>query len=199
MSEPLTLADIVDLRTYEREREEFRRTVIALKRLRRLAIGPIVSVVFENAKTMRFQIQEMARAERLGTDAEIQGELDVYNGLVPGQGELSMTLFIELTSEPDLREWLPRLVGIEQSVYARIGSGPDAVRVDCVVDEAHAAQLTREEVTASVHYVRIVLGDVERARVVTDELAIGIDHSEYRYETLLAEATKRSLEADWAP
>src|SRR5579884_1166174 len=105
----LTLDDILDLRAYEREREAFRARVIELKKLRRVALGPLVSVVFENLDTVRFQIQEMARAERMLTDEAIQNELDAYNPLIPDPGELSATLFLELTSDAELREWLPKL------------------------------------------------------------------------------------------
>ncbi|MHB1599943.1 MAG: DUF3501 family protein, partial [Acidimicrobiales bacterium] len=136
----LTLADITDLRAYERERDEVRREVIALKRLRRIQLGPIVSVVLENRTTVRFQVQEMARAERIIEDGKIRDELDVYNPLIPGRGELSMTMFVELTTEAELREWLPKLVGVEQHVAVRIGAGAGAAEVRCVVDPAHASQ-----------------------------------------------------------
>ncbi|HVC25152.1 MAG TPA: DUF3501 family protein, partial [Acidimicrobiales bacterium] len=140
---PLTLADISDGRAYERERDSFRHEVIALKRFRRLEIGPIVSVVLENRTTLRFQIQEMARAERMLADEQIEEELAVYNPLLPGPGELSMTLFVELTSESELREWLPKLVGIERSVVVRVGDRAAPVEVRCTVDPQHASQLTR--------------------------------------------------------
>lgn len=145
----LTLEDIADLRAYEREREQFRAHVIALKKRRRVAIGPHVSVVFENRDTIRFQIQEMARAERIMSDEGIQTELDIYNPVIPQPGTLSATLFIELTSDEELREWLPRLVGIERSLVLRFGDREVASRPE----SAHEAQLTREEVTAAVHYV----------------------------------------------
>ena len=83
----------------------------------------MVTLTFENRLTMRFQVQEMARAEKMVTDQQIQHELDVYNRLLPHPGELSATLFLELTSEEDLRTWLPRLVGIERACEIRIGSG----------------------------------------------------------------------------
>ena len=102
----LTVDDILDLRAYERVRDDYRRKVMERKRLRRIPLGPVVTLVFECADTVRFQVQEMARAERISTDEGIQGELDVYNRLLPAPGELSATLFIELTSEEELRRWL---------------------------------------------------------------------------------------------
>ncbi len=110
----LTLADVLDLRAYERVREDYRARIIARKRERRVALGPVMTLVFECVDTVRFQVQEMARAERIISDEAIQVELDIYNRLLPAPGELSATVFIELTSEEALREWLPRLVGIER-------------------------------------------------------------------------------------
>src|SRR5271156_5644846 len=120
MNRPLAIDDIEDLRTYERGREDYRRRIIELKRRRRVAVGPFVTLVFENRETVRFQVQEMARAERMVTDEQVQGELDIYNALPPTSGELSATMFIELTDEASLREWLPKLVGVERSVELRI-------------------------------------------------------------------------------
>ncbi|HKH88823.1 MAG TPA: DUF3501 family protein [Acidimicrobiales bacterium] len=192
----LTLADIVDLRAYERQRPDFLRQVIELKKIRRVPIGPLVTVVFENRTTIRFQIQEMARAERMSTDEQVQGELDVYNALVPGPGELCLTLFIELTTEADLRQWLPRLVGIERSVELRLGHDPVRV-VTATVDADHAAQLTREEVTASVHYVRFRLDGEERRAFEAGPVALAITHEAYAHATLLSAETRRSLVGDW--
>ncbi len=193
----LGLDDIVDQRAYERERESFRAEVIALKRLRRIAIGPIVTVVFENRTTVRFQVQEMARAERLVTDDEILHELEVYNPLIPAPGELSMTLFVELTSEAQLREWLPKLVGIEGDVGLRIGEGDQLETVRAEVDPAHGAQLTRDTTTASVHYVRLRLTDDQRRSFVSQHVEIGVDHPSYRHHTELPVKTKVSLAEDW--
>ena len=151
----LTLDDIADLRAYERERDEFRAEVIALKKRRRIARRARSSrSLFENRDTIRFQIQEMARVEKILTDEGIQAELDVYNPLIPEPGSLSATLFIELTTEPQLREWLPKLVGIERHVVLRIGSrrrrhrGP--VRGRC---RPRASSSPDDEITASVHYI----------------------------------------------
>ena len=104
---PLTLDDIVDQRAYERERHEFRSRVIAAKKLRRISVGPVITLTFESRLTMRFQVQEMARAEKMITDEQIQHELDVYNRLLPAPGELSATLFLSSPREQELRTWLP--------------------------------------------------------------------------------------------
>src|SRR6266567_1563348 len=107
----LTVDDILDGRAYERERDEIRASIIAMKRRRRVALGELVTVVFENTETMRWQVMEMARAERMLHDEQIAREVATYNELVPDDGELSATLFLELKSEAELREWLGALVG----------------------------------------------------------------------------------------
>ncbi|HEV2361683.1 MAG TPA: DUF3501 family protein [Acidimicrobiales bacterium] len=194
----LTLADITDPRSYERERDDFRREVIALKKLRRIGVGPIVTIVLENRTTIRFQIQEMARAEKLFTDEQIAAELAIYNPLVPGPGDICITMFIELTNESQLREWLPKLVGIERSLYLGIG-GPGGPRLVAELDEAHEAQLTRDAVTASVHYLRIRVPEAHRDLLVPGPAVIGLDHPAYAHEVEVAPATLRSVAADWAP
>jgi hypothetical protein len=204
----LTLDDIADLSAYEREREEFRRQVIELKKVRRVPMGPIMSICFENAVTMRFQVQEMARAERILTDEGIQAELDVYNPLIPDPGELCATLFIELTSEDDLRRWLPQLVGIEQEVEFRLGGAPPTdtgatgggseVRrvVRAVADPAHQAALTRSDVTASVHYLRWRFDPEEIDLFENAPVVLATTHRAYREELELPEPTRSSLLED---
>ena len=191
-SRKLTVADIADIREYERTREVFRATMIELRRRRRVAVGTIVSLAFENRDTIRFQIQEMARVEGITTDQGIQEELDAYNPLIPEVGQLCATLFIELTSDEAIREWLPRLVGIERSVVLRL---PDGEQVRGVVDAQHASQLTRADVTAAVHYITFAFRP-EQCAAFADGTVLMIDHSQYGEETELASTTVSELLAD---
>ena len=192
----LTLDDIADVRAYERQRPEFREQIIQLKKIRRVPVGPVITFVFENRDTIRFQVQEMARAEKLFTDDAIQEELDTYNPLIPEPGELSATMFIELTTRDEMEHWLPRLVGIECAARLVIGEEPDAVVITADVDPAHASQLTRDEVTASVHYVGFSLDSAQIARFRVEPVRLGVAHPEYAHETLLSEETKKSLLED---
>jgi hypothetical protein len=193
VSRKLTLSDIADLRAYERERDEFSQHVIALKRRRRIHVGPHVTFVFENRDTIRFQIQEMARAEKILSDEGIETELRVYNPLIPDPGTLSATMFIELTSDAQLREWLPKLVGIERSVLLRLSDGSE---VRCVVDEDHEAQLTREDLTASVHYIRFELSPTQVEAFGAGPVALVIDHPNYGHQTTLSDENAGELLAD---
>jgi hypothetical protein len=189
----LTLADVLDLRAYERVRGDYRAKVIALKKNRRVALGPVMTLVFECLDTVRFQVQEMARVEKIISDEGIQTELDIYNRLLPAPGELSATLLIELTSEPDLREWLPKLVGIE----TKVGVAIDGDVVLSVPEAEHAAALSREEITPAVHYLRFPFGDeqVEAFRTAS-EVALVSEHPAYPARSVLAPAVREQLLGD---
>jgi hypothetical protein len=194
----LSIEDILDLRAYERVRDDYRQRVMALKRRRRVPLGPIATVVFECWDTVRFQVQEMARAERIATDEGIQHELDVYNRLLPAPGDLSATLFLELTSEADLRHWLPRLVGIERALALEVGApgaGPQAV-VASEPEASHAESLTRETVTPAVHYLRFPFDGAARLRSATEPVALAARHPEYEARTPLDDAVRAELLAD---
>ena len=147
----LVLSDILEQRAYERIRETRRAEIIELKRRRRIALGTIVTVMFENRDTMQSQIQEMLRVERVVSDEGVLEEIKAYNPMIPEVGQLCATLFIELTNDEQMREWLSKLVGIERAIAIKMANGEV---VKAVVDEGHAEQLTRETVTAAVHYIR---------------------------------------------
>jgi hypothetical protein len=189
----LTVDDIVDMRAYERERDDLRRQIIDLKRLRRIALGPIMTLVFENTVTMRWQVQEMARAERMLRDEQIAHEVETYNQLIPDADELSATLMIELTSERELREWLPRLVGIELHVAVVL---PDGTRVVGAPSEEDELRLTRDDITAAVHFLkfRFAASDVEM--FASGPVHIVVDHPDYDQDVLLTPEQHEQLLSD---
>ena len=188
----LTVDDIVDLRAYEREREEFRTHVIALKKSRRIALGDLVTIVFENTDTMRFQIQEMARAEKMLRDEQIEHEVETYNELIPEPGELSATLFIEITDQDALREWLPKLPGIQRHVAFDIaGSEVRGVEPD-------EERLTREdEITSTVHYLKFTLPPAQQAAFAAGPVKLFVDHPAYQAESVLSDEQRAALAADF--
>lgn len=193
----LTLDDIADVRAYERERDAFREHVITTKAIRRVHVGTLISLVFENRDTMRFQVQEMARAEKISTDAGIQHELDTYNPLISRGGTLTATLFIECTTDEQMREWFPKLVGIERAVELRIGGeGVERTIVRCRPEGAHEAQLTREEMTSAVHYVHFEVGAELAERLAAGPAELAVVHPEYLDVTSLRDSTRLSLAAD---
>jgi hypothetical protein len=186
----LTVDDILDGRAYERERDEIRQGIIALKRRRRVALGDLLTVVFENTETMRWQVMEMARAERMLRDEQIAHEVATYNELVPDDGELSATLFLELKSDSELRDWLGRLVGIERCVALVLADGTTIPGEP--LDEE---RLTRDDVTAAVHFLRFRLGSAARA-ISTGPVKLVVTHPEYSAETVLDAEQHAELASD---
>jgi hypothetical protein len=149
--------------------------------------------VFESFDTVRFQVQEMARVEKIISDEAIQAELDVYNRLLPAARELSATLFIELTTEEQLREWLPKLVGMEREVEFVI----DGDVVPSMPEAQHAAALTRETVTPAVHYLRFPFTEAQvSAFNDAAEVSVASSHPAYEARTVLAPEVRKELLGD---
>ena len=189
-SRKLSIEDILDLRAYERVRAESRAEVIELKKLRRISLGPVVTLMFENRVTMRSQIHEMIRAEKVMRDEQVMEELHAYNPLIPEAGQLSATLFIELVTEDEMREWLPKLVNIESSIVVRLSDGSE---VRSITEEAHAEQLTRDYVTAAVHYVRFEFTPEQVEKFATGGAQIACDHPAYQQSVSLQSSTVTEL------
>ena len=190
----LTLADIADLRAYERERDGFRAEIIALKKRRRVGVGPVVTFLFENRDNVRFPIQEMARAERMLTDEAIAHEVDTYNELIPDDGELSATMFVELTDDAKLREWLPKLIGIQRAVRFELGA--EGHPVPAVPEDEE--RLTRDDITTTVHYLKFRFDPRERATLAFGPARLVVDHPEYRASVELSEAQRAELVRDFS-
>ncbi len=188
----LTVSDIVDHRAYEREREEFRKRIIETKRRRRVPIGDLVTVVFENTDTMRFQVQEMARAERILTDELIADEVDTYNELIPDSGELSGTLFVEINDTAKLREWLPKLVGIEEAVHFELADGS---RASSRIDDPE--RLTRDDITTTVHYLKFAFTPDQQRGFAAGPVWLVVEHPNYQASTELDDAQRRELVGDF--
>jgi hypothetical protein len=149
--------ELMELGAYEQIRERFRAAVIEEKQHRRFQPSGELSVVFENHRTVLFQIQEMLRTERITREAAIAHELDTYNELVPARGELSATLFVELP-EREIRE--PRLVelaGLEETFALEIGGE--------LVPARNESRGVLPDRTTAVHYLKFPLGPTARARL----------------------------------
>jgi len=186
--------DIKDLREYERERDAFRAEIIAMKKRRRLSLGEKISIVFENAATMRFQIQEMARAEKMLRDEQIAHEVETYNELIPNDGELVGTLFIEITDPDRLREWLPKLTRIQDHVAV------DVANALVPAEEIDVERLTREEeITSTVHYLRFRFTEAQVKAFGDGPVAIVVNHPAYQSRTVLNDAQRDQIAGDFAP
>ena len=177
-------AELLDLATYERMREDVRREVMAAKAPRRVHVGPYVTLLFENRRTVWYQVQEMLRAERITEAAGVAHELATYNELLGGPGELGATLLIEIDDPAvravKLREWLD----LPRHVYARL---EDGTRVRPTFDPR---QVGTERVS-SVQYLKFPVG----GRV---PVAIGVDLPALAADTTLTAEQRRALDADLA-
>ncbi len=187
----LTLADIKDLREYARERDDFRRRIIEMKKRRRVDLGDLLTIVFENTDTMRFQIQEMARAERMVSDEQIAHEVETYNELIPEAGELSSTLFVEIDNKEELYKWLPRLVGIQRAVAFWLQDGSSVVAIP--EDEE---RLTREETTSTVHYLKFRFTPEQVDTFGDGPVRLVVDHPNYDAVVELTDEQREELLSD---
>ena len=120
----LNKESLMDIIEYEKVRHDYRKEVIDYKVNRRVTLGPNITMVFENEKTLSFQIQEIMRAERLVHDEQIQEEIEVYNSIMPPEGGLSATLFIEITDEKKIKSILNDFIGLTDgdNLYFQIGN-----------------------------------------------------------------------------
>jgi hypothetical protein len=191
---PLALDEIAGPERYEALRADFRAAVIAHKRQRRLAVGEKVTLVFEDRETLRFQVQEMLRVERIRDPVLVQKELDVYNELMPGPRELSATLFVEITDAAQIRPELDRLIGIDEHVALVLGDGKDEEQIRARFDPK---QMEEDRISA-VQYIRFRLdpAQVERFADLGVPAGIRIDHPHYTRETGLPPAVRASLIGD---
>ena len=192
----ITRESLLTLEAYARARKQIRSEVLEHKRPRTIAIGPNVTLVFEDETTMRYQVQEMLRAERIFEESGIQDELDAYNPLIPDGSNWKATMMIEYPEIDERRRMLARLIGIEDRVWVCV-EGCD--RVYAIADE----DLEREtaEKTASVHFLRFELDAAVKARLQAGaSLSMGIDHPHYKHTVApVDQATQQSLLKDLAP
>ncbi len=144
----LTQDDLLSFDEYERQREAYRQSIIDLKRRRRIGIGDKITLVFENRDTLRFQIQEMARVERILDPRKLQDELDVYNALLPASGELSATLLIELTDAGTMKQWLDLFMGLDHGQKLGLRAGGEIVYGEFEGGHSHETKIS------AVHFVR---------------------------------------------
>jgi hypothetical protein len=187
--------NLLPLETYAKERAAFRARVIEHKKPRTVALGAHLTLLFEDELTIRYQVQEMLRIERIFEEEGIQGELDAYNPLVPDGGNWKATMLIEYPDAEERKRMLARLKGIEDRVWVRVRGGE---RVYAIADE----DLEREndEKTSSVHFLRFELDGASRARLKSGAaLAMGVDHPAYAAEVdPLPEACRAALVKDLA-
>jgi hypothetical protein len=167
--------DLMTLEAYAKARPDFRARVIAHKKHRTIALGDHLTLIFEDALTVRYQIQEMLRIERIFEQEGIRDELDTYNPLIPDGSNWKATLLIEYPDVEERQVMLARLKGVEDRVWVQVDGHE---RVSAIADED--LERENEEKTSAVHFVRFELTvAMKRALAAGARLAIGVDHADY--------------------
>jgi len=191
----VTRASLLTLEAYAKERGAFRARVIAHKRNRTVHLGEHVTLLFEDELTIRYQIQEMLRIEKMFDESGIDQELDAYNPLIPDGGNLKATMLVEYEDENERRDALARLRGIEDAVWVRVAGFPS---VQAIADE----DLERENdtKTSAVHFVRFELTPPMIAAFKAGvTVAMGVDHPNYRAEVgAISPVVQDSLASDFS-
>ena len=184
--------DIKDLVEYEKARDAMRGRLIALKRSRRVPVGDLLTFLFENRETVLFQIQEMIRTERIVEEEKIRGEIEIYNELIPGERELSATMFIEVDDPGRVRAVLDQLQGIDrgEAVYFRMR--------DLKVAGIFESGRSTENKISAVHYVKFSFSEAARDAFLDSRVAVEVvvDHPHYQARTNIDEGVRRSLTQD---
>jgi len=179
---PVERKEVMDYVTYEEGRDTFREKIFAIKGPRRVHIGQYLTLLFENHETMRYQVQEMIRTERMVKEADIQHEIDTYNEVLGSDGEIGCTLLIEIDDrsvrEQKLREWRD----LPEKMYLLL---EDGTRVFATFDERQRG----EDRVSSVQYMKFDTGGKA-------PIAVGVDLPGLQEETRLNEEQRKALESD---
>ncbi|HZS68622.1 MAG TPA: DUF3501 family protein [Burkholderiales bacterium] len=188
----ITRDSLLSLEAYARERNAFRARVIEHKKRRTVSLGGHVTLLFEDELTVRYQVQEMLRIERIFDEEGIQHELDAYNPLVPDGSNWKATMLIEYPDEAERKRRLAELKGIERRVWIEVRG---AERVYAIADED--LERENEDKTSSVHFLRFELGAPMREALGRGgAVTVGIDHPRYRASVELAPEVRAALCAD---
>ena len=192
MGSAINRASLMSLEAYARERNAFRAKVLEHKKRRKVHLGEHLALDFEDELTIRYQVQEMLRIERIFEEEGIQSELDAYNPLIPDGSNWKATMLIEYPEADERRRMLALLKGIERRVWVQV---QDCERVFAIADE----DLEREndEKTSSVHFLRFELSEAMRERLRRGaQVTLGVDHPQYSAVTELGPEVRTALAAD---
>lgn len=189
----ITPADIVPYADYAARRAELRKNLIAVKKNRRVEVGPFATFYFENYDTMWFQVQEMLYIEK-GGDEQVAGELEAYNPLIPQGNELIATLMLEIEDPVRREATLRQLAGIEETVSLDIGG----IRLEATPTE-YEDRTTPDGKTSSVHWVRFVFTPELRKQFTASgtRVMLAIGHPNYGHVAILSPEVRAALAKDF--
>ena len=183
---------LLSLEAYSRERNAYRSRVIAHKKLRTVHVGEHVTLIFEDEVTIRYQVQEMLRIERIFEEEGIRGELATYNPLIPDGANWKATMLIEYPDAEERQRRLAQLRGIEDRTWVEVENRP---RVFAIADEDMDRE--NENKTSAVHFVRFELSrEMRGALKAGAALSVGVDHPDYRASVLVGPEVRDSLAGD---
>ena len=188
----LEISNLLSLEEYDSERENLKKDVINHKKNRTVSIGDNIVLIFEDFKTIKYQVQEMLRIEKIFKKDEIQEEIDAYNPLIPDGTNLKATMLIMYPDVEVRRQMLLKLHDIENNIWISVGQKKVIAFADEDLDRS------TDEKTSAVHFLRFQFTHDEVTEFLSsDKIVIGVNHKEYDKEVILDNAVKESLERDF--
>ena len=193
MARKIAASDILPATEYAGRRKALRQAVVALKRVRRMEVGPVVTLHFESFETMRMQIQEMLHIEKGGAE-QLAGELAAYNPLVPDGRELVATVLFEIDDPLRRANFLARLGGVEQTAFIEVGG--EKVRG---LPEADQDRTSAEGKASSVQFIHFPFTPAQIARFKQpgERVIVGFDHPVYAHMSVMPEPVRQALGGDF--
>ena len=189
----LITSDLLSLEEYDKSREQIKSDLISHKKDRSIKIGDHVLVLFEDYETIKYQVQEMLRIEKIFKEKDIQEEINAYESLIPDGNNLKATMLIMYTDEKERKVMLNKLHDLENNVWLSINNSK---RIFAVSDED--LERSRDEKTSAVHFLRFQLDDPSISLFKESEnITFGIDHMEYNLQTSINQNTINSLSKDF--
>ena len=183
--------DLLSLEEYDSKRDSIKKELINHKKNRTINIGDNIVLIFEDFMTIKYQVQEMLRIEKIFNKKEIQEEIDAYNPLIPDGSNLKATMLIMFPDVELRREMLFKLHDIENKIWLSCGDKKIIAYADEDLDRS------TDEKTSAVHFLRFQLEQDDIADFISSsEVRIGVDHPEYNKEIVLDEIAKESLQGD---
>ena len=188
----LKTTDLLSLEEYDKQREDIKKDLLSHKKNRSVLIGDNVVLLFEDYLTIKYQVQEMLRIEKIFNQKEIQEEIDAYSSLIPDGDNLKATMLIMYPDVDERKIMLNKLHNLENLIWLSIDGSKKIIAVS---DED--LESTRDEKTSAVHFLRFQLSDIDKKSFKeTDDISIGIEHKEYGFETKLQKDIASALAKD---
>tara|TARA_X000000368_G_scaffold305062_1_gene243391 strand:- start:34 stop:615 length:582 start_codon:yes stop_codon:yes gene_type:complete len=189
----LLATDLLSLEDYDKSRQQIKSDLMLHKKNRSIRIGDNVLILFEDYETIKYQVQEMLRIEKIFKAKDIQDEISAYESLIPDGDNLKATMLIMYTDVNERKVMLNRLFDLENSIWLSIDNSK---RIFAISDED--LERSRDEKTSAVHFLRFQLDtkDIEQFKK-SNNIIFGIDHKEYNFETKVDDKTMKSLSNDF--